>query len=75
MSLICIQLYGCNKTNEVAQTNNSNNTSNTDTSKMKITINEIKEVLVQMYAYCGFPRSLNGINTFMTVVNLVATCI
>lgn len=33
-----------------------------------LTINEIKEVLVQMYAYCGFPRSLNGINTFMEVV-------
>ena len=33
-----------------------------------LTVNEIKEVLVQMYAYCGFPRSLNGINTFMTVV-------
>jgi 4-carboxymuconolactone decarboxylase len=33
-----------------------------------LTINEIKEVLVQMYAYCGFPRSLSGINTFMTVV-------
>jgi 4-carboxymuconolactone decarboxylase len=33
-----------------------------------LTINEIKEVLVQMYAYAGFPRSLNGINTFMVVV-------
>jgi len=33
-----------------------------------LTINEIKEVLVQLYAYCGFPRSLNGINTFMIVV-------
>jgi alkylhydroperoxidase/carboxymuconolactone decarboxylase family protein YurZ len=33
-----------------------------------LTVNEIKEVLVQMYAYCGFPRSLNGINTFMSVV-------
>ena len=33
-----------------------------------LTINEIKEILVQMYAYCGFPRSLNGINTFMRVV-------
>jgi 4-carboxymuconolactone decarboxylase len=33
-----------------------------------LTVNEIKEVLVQMYAYCGFPRSLNGINTFMTVM-------
>lgn len=33
-----------------------------------LSINEIKEVLVQLYAYCGFPRSLNGINTFMSVV-------
>jgi 4-carboxymuconolactone decarboxylase len=33
-----------------------------------LTVNEIKEVLVQMYAYCGFPRSLNGINTLMTVL-------
>jgi 4-carboxymuconolactone decarboxylase len=31
-----------------------------------LTVNEIKEVLVQMYAYCGFPCSLNGINTFMS---------
>jgi len=33
-----------------------------------LTINEIKEILVQMYAYAGFPRSLNGINTFMGVL-------
>jgi len=33
-----------------------------------LTVNEIKEVLVQLYAYCGFPRSLNGISTFMKVV-------
>lgn len=33
-----------------------------------LTINQIKEVLVQLYAYCGFPRSLNGINTLMTVL-------
>ncbi|MDO6409661.1 carboxymuconolactone decarboxylase family protein [Pantoea phytobeneficialis] len=33
-----------------------------------LTINEIKEVLLQMYAYCGFPRSLNGITTFMSVI-------
>ncbi len=26
-----------------------------------LTVNQIKEVLVQMYAYCGFPRSLNGL--------------
>lgn len=34
-----------------------------------LTINEIKEVLVQMYAYAGFPRSLNAINTFIIVMN------
>ncbi len=33
-----------------------------------LTVNEIKEVLVQMYAYAGFPRSLNGIGTFMSVM-------
>ena len=33
-----------------------------------LTINEIKEVLVQMYAYAGFPRSLNGISTFIGVL-------
>ncbi|GAB3551101.1 carboxymuconolactone decarboxylase family protein [Spirosoma fluminis] len=34
-----------------------------------LTINEIKEVLVHLYAYCGFPRSLNGITAFMAVVD------
>ena len=33
-----------------------------------LTINEIKEVLTQLYAYCGFPRSLNAIGTFMNVL-------
>jgi len=33
-----------------------------------LTINEIKEILVQMYAYVGFPRSLNAIGTFMGVL-------
>ncbi len=33
-----------------------------------LTINEIKEVLVQLYAYAGFPRSLNALNTYMTVL-------
>ena len=33
-----------------------------------LTVNQIKEILVQMYAYCGFPRSLQGINTFMSVM-------
>jgi 4-carboxymuconolactone decarboxylase len=34
-----------------------------------LTINEIKEALTQLYAYCGFPRSLNAINTFKTVLD------
>lgn len=33
-----------------------------------LTVNEIKEVLVHLYAYCGFPRSLQGINTFIAVL-------
>ena len=33
-----------------------------------LTVNEINEVLIQMYAYCGFPRSLNAINGFMALV-------
>jgi alkylhydroperoxidase/carboxymuconolactone decarboxylase family protein YurZ len=33
-----------------------------------LTVNEIKEILVHLYAYTGFPRSLNGINTFMGVM-------
>lgn len=33
-----------------------------------LTISEIKEALVQLYAYCGFPRSLNSINTLMAVL-------
>lgn len=32
-----------------------------------LTVNEIKEILVQLYAYCGFPRSLNGLSAFMKV--------
>ena len=34
-----------------------------------LTVNEINEVLIQLYAYCGFPRSLNAINGFMALVN------
>ena len=31
-------------------------------------INEIKEILVQLYAYAGFPRSLNALGAFMKVL-------
>ena len=34
----------------------------------EMTANQIKEILVQMYAYCGFPRSLYAITTFKKVV-------
>lgn len=33
-----------------------------------LTINQINDLLAQLYAYCGFPRSLNGIVTFMNVI-------
>lgn len=32
-----------------------------------VSVNEFKEILVQTYAYCGFPRSLNALNTLMQV--------
>ena len=31
-------------------------------------MNDVKEVLVQLYAYAGFPRSLNALGEFMKVV-------
>lgn len=34
-----------------------------------LTVNEIKEVLVQTYAYAGFPRSLRDIQTFMSLLD------
>ncbi|MBO0935883.1 carboxymuconolactone decarboxylase family protein [Fibrella sp. HMF5335] len=34
-----------------------------------LTVNEIKEVLVHLYAYCGFPRSIRGLTTFMAVLD------
>lgn len=34
-----------------------------------MTINEVNEVLIHAYAYCGFPRSLRAIQTFMRVVD------
>ncbi|UQZ90554.1 4-carboxymuconolactone decarboxylase [Deltaproteobacteria bacterium Smac51] len=33
-----------------------------------LTVNEIKEVLVQLYAYAGFPRSLNALGVFMELM-------
>ena len=34
----------------------------------KLTINEIKEIFAHLYAYVGFPRSLNAQNLFMKIV-------
>ncbi|QIL41520.1 carboxymuconolactone decarboxylase [Pedobacter sp. HDW13] len=34
-----------------------------------LTINQAREVLVHLYAYCGFPRSLRGLQTLITVVD------
>ncbi|NDV94503.1 hypothetical protein D0T84_06150 [Dysgonomonas sp. 521] len=34
-----------------------------------LTVNEIKEILVHLYAYSGFPRSLRGLQTFMSVLD------
>jgi len=33
-----------------------------------LTVSEVKEVLVQLYAYAGFPRSLNALHTLMEVL-------
>ncbi len=34
-----------------------------------LTVNEIKEILIHTYAYCGFPRSIRGLQTFMEVLS------
>ncbi len=34
-----------------------------------LSINEIKEIQIQLYAYAGFPRALNGLATLMSVVD------
>ena len=33
-----------------------------------VTVAEFKEILVQTYAYCGFPRSLNALNAYMELL-------
>ena len=33
-----------------------------------LTVNQIKEVQVHLYAYCGFPRSIRGLQTLMQVL-------
>lgn len=54
-------------------------TANGDTEKLSsalaaglasgLTISQIQEILVQMYAYCGFPRSLTALGTFMNLLS------
>lgn len=34
-----------------------------------LTINQAKEVMVHLYAYCGFPRSIRGLQTLMEVID------
>lgn len=34
-----------------------------------LTINQIKEAIVHVYAYAGFPRSIRGLQTFMAVLD------
>src|SRR5689334_1972688 len=34
-----------------------------------LTVSEIKEILVQLYAYAGFPRSLNTLGEWMKVLD------
>ncbi len=34
-----------------------------------LTVNQIKEASVHLYAYCGFPRSIRGLQTFMQVLD------
>lgn len=33
-----------------------------------LTVSDAKEILVQLYAYCGFPRSLNALTELMKVL-------
>ncbi|MBT9236641.1 Carboxymuconolactone decarboxylase family protein [compost metagenome] len=35
---------------------------------LKLTVSELREVLVQLYAYAGFPRSLNALTELMQVL-------
>jgi 4-carboxymuconolactone decarboxylase len=34
-----------------------------------LTLNECKEVFLHAYAYCGFPRSIQGLNTLMATLD------
>src|SRR5688572_4839517 len=34
-----------------------------------LTVNECKEVFLHSYAYCGFPRSIQGLNTLIATLD------
>src|SRR3546814_1033773 len=34
-----------------------------------LTVNQIREAIVHLYAYAGFPRSIRGLQTFITVLD------
>lgn len=34
-----------------------------------LTVNELREVIIHTYAYCGFPRSIRGLQTFIAVLD------
>jgi len=34
-----------------------------------LTVNKIREAIIHLYAYCGFPRSIRGLQTFMEVLD------
>lgn len=34
-----------------------------------LTVNEVREVLIHAYAYCGFPRSLRALQTFIALLD------
>src|SRR5690554_4524894 len=34
-----------------------------------LSVNQIKEVIVHLYAYAGFPRSIRGLQTFMAILD------
>ncbi len=44
------------------------NTALNEALNLGMTVNEVKEVLVQLYAYAGFPRSLNALGALMALL-------
>ena len=40
-----------------------------------LTVSEGKEILVQLYAYAGFPRSLNALGELLKVVEARKACL